>query len=84
MENTLEINTNQNLKSEKPVEKLKRSVVKTISWRIVGTITTIAISWLITGTLALAFSIGFIELISKMALYFLHERTWNNIKWGKQ
>ena len=84
MENTLEINTNQNLKSEKPVEKLKRSVVKTISWRIVGTITTIAISWLITGTLALAFSIGFIELISKMALYFLHERTWNNIKWGKK
>lgn len=84
MENTLEINTNQNLKSEKPVEKLKRSVVKTISWRIVGTITTIIISWLITGTLALAFSIGFIELISKMALYFLHERTWNNIKWGKK
>ena len=83
MENTLEINTNQNAKSENSVEKLKRSIAKTISWRIVGTITTIAISWLITGTLALAFSIGFIELISKMALYFLHERAWNKLKWGK-
>ncbi len=83
MESTLEINTNQNSKNEKPVEKLKRSVVKTVSWRIIGTITTIIISWLITGTLALAFSIGFIELISKMALYFLHERAWNKLKWGK-
>lgn len=83
MENTLEINTNQNSKNEKPVEKLKRSVVKTFSWRIIGTITTIIISWLITGTLALAFSIGFIELISKMTLYFLHERAWNKLKWGK-
>ncbi len=83
MESTLEINTNQNSKNEKPVEKLKRSVVKTVSWRIIGTITTIIISWLITGTLALAFSIGFIELISKMALYFLHERAWSKLKWGK-
>jgi uncharacterized membrane protein len=64
-------------------EKLKRSLVKTISWRIIGTLDTVLISWLITGTLALAFSIGLIELITKMALYFFHERAWNNIKWGK-
>ncbi|MFT4642934.1 MAG: putative membrane protein, partial [Candidatus Azotimanducaceae bacterium] len=48
-----------------------------------GTIATVIISWLITGTLALAFSIGFIELISKLILYYFHERTWNKIKWGK-
>jgi len=64
-------------------EKLKRSLAKTISWRIVGTIDTVLISWLITGTLALAFSIGAIELVSKMILYFFHERTWNTIKWGR-
>jgi len=64
-------------------EKLKRSLAKTISWRIVGTIDTVLISWLITGTLALAFSIGAIELVSKMVLYFFHERTWNTIKWGR-
>ncbi len=64
-------------------EKLKRSLAKTISWRIIGTLDTVLISWLITGTLALAFSIGAIELITKMALYFFHERAWATIKWGK-
>ncbi|MCH2224993.1 MAG: DUF2061 domain-containing protein [Crocinitomicaceae bacterium] len=67
----------------KSKEKLKRSVIKTISWRIIGTLDTVLISWLITGTLKLAFSIGAIELISKMILYFFHERIWNNINWGK-
>ncbi|EDP72568.1 hypothetical protein FBALC1_15742 [Flavobacteriales bacterium ALC-1] len=64
-------------------ENIKRSLLKTISWRAVGTITTVTISYILTGTMALAFSIGGIELVSKMALYFFHERAWNNIKWGK-
>ncbi|MBC3847449.1 DUF2061 domain-containing protein [Winogradskyella echinorum] len=64
-------------------ENIKRSIVKTISWRAVGTIATVTISYIITGTMALAFSIGGIELVSKMVLYFFHERAWNNIKWGK-
>ena len=64
-------------------EKLKRSLAKTVSWRVVGTIATVIISYIITGTLALAFSIGIIELISKLVLYFFHERAWNKIKWGK-
>ncbi len=51
-------------------EKIKRSLIKTISWRVIGTLDTILISWFITGTLALAFSIGAIELVSKMVLYF--------------
>lgn len=65
--------------SEKPL----RSVAKSISWRIVGTLDTIVISWLITGQLTVAFSIGSIELFTKMILYFFHERLWNNVKWGK-
>lgn len=69
--------------SIKSDEKIKRSLVKTISWRVVGTLDTIIVSWLITGTLALAFSIGFIELLTKLALYYYHERAWNKIKWGK-
>ncbi|WP_027125775.1 DUF2061 domain-containing protein [Gelidibacter mesophilus] len=64
-------------------ENMKRTLLKTISWRVVGTIATVVISYIITGTLALAFSIGGIELVSKMVLYFFHERAWNNIKWGK-
>lgn len=65
--------------SEKPV----RSIVKSLSWRIIGTLDTVLISWLVTGTLKVAFSIGAIELITKMVLYFFHERVWNSIKWGK-
>lgn len=66
-----------------PKEDIKRSLAKTISWRLVGTIDTVFISYLLTGTLAIALSIGAIELVTKMLLYFFHERAWNNIKWGK-
>ncbi|HXJ97235.1 MAG TPA: DUF2061 domain-containing protein [Gelidibacter sp.] len=71
------------VKVEVPKENIKRTLLKTISWRVVGTLATVIISYVITGTLTLAFSIGAIELISKMALYFFHERAWNTIKWGK-
>ena len=82
------IQTNLSLEKEEqvatvPQENIKRSIVKTISWRVVGTLATVTISYFITGTLALAFSIGGIELVSKMVLYFFHERAWNNLKWGK-
>ena len=73
----------QEEKSNASQENIKRSILKTVSWRVVGTLATVVISYVITGTLALAFSIGAIELVSKMVLYFFHERAWNNIKWGK-
>lgn len=61
-----------------------RSILKSISWRVVGTIDTVLISWLVIGDVSLAFAIGSVELITKMILYFFHERMWNKIKWGKQ
>ncbi len=64
-------------------EHPKRSIAKSISWRIVGTLDTVLISWIITGTLTVAFSIGLVELGTKMVLYFAHERMWNAIKWGR-
>ncbi|MFT7004478.1 MAG: putative membrane protein [Sulfurimonas sp.] len=64
-------------------EKAYRSVVKTISWRTVGTIDTIVISYFITGNLAMAASIGSIEIVTKMILYYFHERGWNKIQLGK-
>lgn len=64
-------------------EKSYRSILKSISWRTIGTIDTMVISYFITGKLALALSIGGIEVFSKMALYFLHERTWNKISFGR-
>ncbi len=71
------------LEKKESGENIKRSLAKTISWRIVGTADTIVISWVLTGTLTLALSIGAIELVSKMLLYFVHERAWNRVKWGK-
>ncbi|MEM9075666.1 MAG: DUF2061 domain-containing protein [Bacteroidota bacterium] len=68
---------------DKTSEKPKRSIAKSISWRVVGTLDTVLISWIITGTLSLAFSIGMVELVTKMVLYFFHERIWNRISWGK-
>jgi len=64
-------------------EKSYRSIVKSISWRTIGTIDTMVISFFITGKLVLALSIGSIEVFTKMALYFLHERTWNRINFGR-
>jgi len=64
-------------------EKAYRSIVKTISWRAVGTLDTIIISYLITGSLKMAASIGSIELFTKMILYYYHERAWNKISLGK-
>ena len=68
---------------DKASEKPLRSIVKSLSWRTVGTIDTILISWIITGKMTLAVSIGSVELVTKVVLYFLHERAWNQIKWGK-
>ena len=63
-------------------EKPYRSVAKTISWRTVGTLDTIIISYFITGNLVMAASIGSIEVITKMILYYFHERGWNKLKFG--
>ncbi|WP_142785275.1 DUF2061 domain-containing protein [Changchengzhania lutea] len=69
--------------SKQSEEKIKRSLAKTISWRVIGTLDTLLLSWLITGEATLAFTIASVEFASKMVLYFFHERAWNNIKWGK-
>ena len=54
-----------------------KSLLKTISWRIVGTIDTMVIAYILTAEFKIAFSIGSIEIFSKMVLYYLHERVWN-------
>ena len=61
--------------------KARRSLAKTLSWRILATSDTFLISWLITGTVSMAGAIAGIEVITKMFLYYGHERVWNKIKW---
>ena len=65
-------------------ETKRRSVVKAITWRTLGTLDTIVISYVLTGEIKTAISIGGIEVFTKMFLYFGHERIWNMIKWGKR
>lgn len=65
--------------ADKPI----RSIIKALSWRVTGTFDTILISFFITGKLKLAISIGVVELITKTTLYFIHERIWNRIRFGK-
>ena len=71
-------------KNDSTSENPLRSVAKTVSWRIVGTMDTIGISWLLTGEVETALAIGSVELVTKMVLYFGHERVWNRIKFGKE
>jgi uncharacterized membrane protein len=61
-----------------------RSVLKAISWRTLGTLDTFAISWFMTGRIEVAGSIAGLEIITKIAWYYLHERLWASITWGRR
>jgi len=61
---------------------VKRHLVKTLSWRIIGTIDTVLLGWLVTGQISLGAKIGGLELFTKMLLYFMHERVWHRMKFG--
>lgn len=63
-------------------ESKKRHFIKAITWRGVGTLDTIALSWLLSGNPILGLKIGFAEIISKMFLYYIHERLWYRINFG--
>lgn len=61
-----------------------RSLAKAISWRVTGTIDTFIISFIITGEALLASGIALTEVLTKVFLFWAHERIWNRIKWGKE
>lgn len=65
-------------------ETSRRSLAKTISWRILATLTTGTIVWLLTGELTLALAVGGIEAVTKMVLYYGHERVWDRIRVGRK
>jgi len=61
-----------------------RSIVKTISWRILATITTMSLVYIFIGDMTIAISVGGIEVFLKMFIYFVHERAWDKIKFGRK
>ena len=64
-------------------ESQKRTIIKTMTWRVTASLTTFLIAWILTGDLLIGLSIGSIEAIAKIFLYYYHERIWNNIDWAK-
>lgn len=60
----------------------KRHILKTFSWRFIGTLDTIIFSWFITGNPFIGLKIGLFETVSKMLLYFGHEKLWYKINYG--
>ncbi|MFC2080826.1 adenylyl-sulfate kinase [Bacteroidota bacterium] len=65
-------------------ESKRRSILKTISWRFWATLTTAILVYIFTGKIEIAIAIGGIEIIIKIILYFIHERAWNNVNYGKK
>jgi uncharacterized membrane protein len=61
-----------------------RTLVKTLTWRVVGSTSTFLISYIITGQLAVATGIAVMQMMANTILYYLHEVVWNSIKWRKE
>ncbi|MFC4722870.1 DUF2061 domain-containing protein [Geojedonia litorea] len=60
----------------------KRHIIKTITWRILGTIDTIILAWIISGDPMIGLKIGLVEVLTKMLLYYFHERIWYKFDYG--
>jgi uncharacterized membrane protein len=64
-------------------EAHSRSLIKAVSWRLLGSMDTFVISFFITGKLTFALSIASVETFTKIALYYFHERIWAMVPFGR-
>jgi uncharacterized membrane protein len=64
-------------------EAHSRSFIKAVSWRIVGSIDTFIVSYFVTGHFVAAASIASVESVTKIILFYLHERAWTTVPWGR-
>jgi len=60
-----------------------RSIVKALTWRVIATSTTMALAYAVTGDLKVAGAIGMADLVIKLFFYYVHERAWGRIPWGR-
>ena len=61
-----------------------RSFVKALSYRIWGTLSSVAIAYAVTKNVSLSITIAFWETVVKIFIYYAHERGWNYIQWGRK
>jgi uncharacterized membrane protein len=64
-------------------EAHSRTIAKAISWRVLATLTTMTIVFLFTRRIILSLGVGLAEVLAKIIFYYLHERIWEKISWGK-
>jgi uncharacterized membrane protein len=65
-------------------ESNQRSLTKTISWRLCGSTATFLISYAILGNFTTSSTIAFIQLTFNTVLYWIHERLWDRVDWGRK
>lgn len=66
------------------MEKNVRSLAKSVTWRVVATLTTILLVYLFTGNVVLSTSVGALEFMVKAVIYYIHERVWNMSNFGRE
>ena len=66
------------------IESHPRSFLKAVSWRILGSLDTFVWSFIMTGSFTIAGSIAGFEVISKIFLFYFHERIWDLVPWGRR
>ena len=64
------------------VESRLRGVLKAVSWRMLATLTTMVIAYFVTGNVGDALKIGSVEVVVKLVIFYLHERTWAQLSLG--
>ena len=65
------------------VDSHGRALAKAVSWRAVGTLDTFILSMIFTGNAKFAVTIATAEALTKIALYYVHERVWRKVRWGR-
>jgi len=65
------------------VESHTRSIVKTITWRLIATLVTMSVAWIILGRVTHAVEIGLLDTLIKLGAYYGHERAWDRISIGR-
>jgi uncharacterized membrane protein len=64
-------------------DKHYRSLIKAVSWRLTGSLDTMIITFLITGKIRWALTISGVELFTKVGLFYVHERIWDKLAFGR-
>lgn len=64
-------------------EARERSIIKALTWRVIATSTTMILAYAATGDMKIAGAIGAADVVIKLFFYYVHERAWGRIPWGR-